>query len=351
MNNTIGVCGNYSTGSSAVSDLLHEFEDAQVLDPAEFTLAYYPDGLEDLEYHLKNYHKYMSSAVAINRFRKLTGWQGRNCISKKEIKQITENFLNKIIQISWKGHGYVDVLIRPSGEIFIKRSIFKIARILHFNKLCKLYSVLFPHKLELSIMPESFDLASRVFISEVLDAMGRKPDMATVLDQPFEGCNPVKSFKYFENPRAIIVDRDPRDLYLYVKCFLRPRGPEGYQVPCDNVEIFIEYYRLVHKNPLNIKTRDDLMFINFEDLVYDYENSIKKISDFAGVSKHLYKGIYFKPAHSRTNTQLHKKYHQLDADIVKIERELTEYLYPFDNYPDIESEGKMFWGNQKSKER
>ena len=351
MNRTIGVCGNYSTGSSAYSDLLLEFEDAQVLDCVEFVFSYYPDGIETLDYHLNNYRKYMSSTAAISRFKKLVYWQSRKFSSKKKISLILEKYFNKIIQLSWKGHGYVDVLTRSPFEIFIKRFLFTLAKILRFNKLSLLYPALFPHNLELSVMPDSFYTASKEFVSEILDEMGRKPDLLTVLDQPFEGCNPVKSFKYFENPKAIIVDRDPRDIYLYIKKFLRPRGREGFQVPCDKVEDFIEYFRIVHKSPSDLKNREDLMYINFENVIYDYENTIKKVTDFTGVFKHNHKGKYFIPARSRNNTQLFKKYSGFESDIKKIENELTEYLFPFDSYPDIKPEGGMFRGSQKQNER
>ena len=351
MNSTIGVCGSYSTGSSAFSDLLLEFEDAQVLDCIEFVFTYYPDGLESLEYYLKDYRKYMSSTVAISRFKKLIFWQSRRFASKKKILPVLNSFFKKIIQISWKGHGYADVLTHSSFEIFFKRVIFTLAKMLHFNKLSLLYPALFPHNLNLSVMPESFDLASKEFISDILDLMGRKSNLFTVLDQPFEGCNPLKSFKYFENPKAIIVDRDPRDIYLYVKKFLRPRGREGFQVPCDNVDVFIEYIRIVHKTPPELKNRDDLMYINFEHLIYDYENTIVKVAEFTGVKKHIHKGEYFKPACSRNNTQLFKKYSGFEADVKKIECELSDYLFPFDSYPDIKPEGGMFWGNQRQNEK
>ena len=328
-----------------------EFDDTQVLDAIEFVFAYYPDGLESLDFYLNEYHKYMSSTVAVNRFRKLIYWQCRKIASKKTITAMLDSFLNKIVQISWKGHGYADVLTRSSFEIFIKRVLFTLAKILHFNKLSLLYPALFPHKLDLSVMPDSFDSASKELISEILNVMGRKNNQLTVLDQPFEGCNPVKSFKYFENPKAIVVDRDPRDIYLYVKKFLRPRGREGFQVPCDNVELFIEYVKISHKTPADNKNRDDLMFINFESLIYDYEKTIKIVSDFAGVSHHKHKGKYFIPARSRNNTQLFRKYSGFGDDIKKIENELTEYLFPFDSYPDVKSEGGMFCGNQRQNEK
>jgi hypothetical protein len=272
-------------------------------------------------------------------------------IPRKKLNKIIDNYFDKIIQLSWKGHGYADVLVRPPLEIFIKRCLFKTAKILRFNQLSRLYNLLYPHNISISIMPGCFDSASGEFISDILDAIGREPDKVTVLDQPFEGCNPVKSFKFFDNPKAIIVDRDPRDLYLFVKKFLRPRGREGYQIPCANADEFIKYTRLMHQTPPDLHSNNDLLFINFESLIYDYENTIKKISNFTGLTDHAHKGKYFKPAHSRNNTQLFKKYGGFEDDIKKIESELSEYLFPFDKYPDITPEGGMFWGSQNKKEK
>ena len=48
----VGACGFGGTGSSAVKDLLKEFENIQVLDRAESMFAFKVDGLQDLEYHL-----------------------------------------------------------------------------------------------------------------------------------------------------------------------------------------------------------------------------------------------------------------------------------------------------------
>ena len=40
----IGTCGFGSTGSSAVSDYLKEFDENCTLDRAEFTIVHFPDG-------------------------------------------------------------------------------------------------------------------------------------------------------------------------------------------------------------------------------------------------------------------------------------------------------------------
>jgi hypothetical protein len=100
-----------------------------------------------------------------------------------------------------------------------------------------------------------------------------------------------------------------------------------------------------------LRERDDVIFFNFEELVYDYENTSKRVAEFVGVTERIHKGEYFKPSHSRNNTQLFKKYTGFESDIKKIEKELPEYIFPFENYPDIEPEGGMFSGSQRRKRR
>ena len=351
MNKTIGVCGYSVTGSSAYSDFLREFNEVQVLDLIEFGLVFFPDGLEDLEYHVKNYHKYASSVVAINRFRNLIKKTKRlKTATKGKINTLTDDFLNKIIQVSWNGTCSIDKIILSPAELFFKKCFFQLGKKLRLRFFYKLYLSIFPTKMELSIMPDNFDTEAKNFVSEILNLMGRDINRITVLDQPFEGCNPVKSFKFFDNPKAIVVARDPRDHYLFVKLFLQKRG-EGYQIPCDNVDNYIKYFRQTHLLPKDLKNREDVIFFNFEELIYDYENTAKKTAEFAGVTQHIHKGEFFKPSHSRNNTQLFRKFSGYEADIKKIERELPEYLFPFEKYPDITPEGGMFFGSQSNKKR
>ena len=68
----IGTCGFGSTGSSAVSDYLREFDENSVLDKIEFDIMYCPDGLADLEYHIINPFSITSGSIcSIDRFRYL----------------------------------------------------------------------------------------------------------------------------------------------------------------------------------------------------------------------------------------------------------------------------------------
>ena len=71
--------------------------------------------------------------------------------------------------------------------------------------------------------------------------------------------------------------------------------------------------------------------INFEDLVLNYNDTLKKIEDYLGLQdvEHINKLKHFNPKKSINNLQIfnRKKEYKIEASI--IEEELKEYLYPF----------------------
>lgn len=347
---TVGVCGYGSTGSSAFIDLLHEFDETQVLD-MEFLITHFPDGLEDLEYNLQR-SRY-SAPVAMRRFKKLVE---ARIPRKKGRDEATNEFLDKIIQLSWKGGSpLLEIYFSSSTLRFIKKKMRAFLRRARLSGLLrKNMEKLFFYKLDFSIMPENLDEASKFFIADVLKAMGinynDKEKEIIVLNQPFLSRDPLNSFKFFENPSAIIVDRDPRDNYLFFKYFLFQKAGLG-AVPLHNVDDYIKHYRLLRQSSQDLWKRKDVIRFNFEELVYDCENTVTKVTDFVGVAKRSHKGEFFKPTHSRNNTQLFKRYPECKSEIKKIEQELKEYIFPFEKYPDIEPEGGMFYGSQLSKQR
>ena len=70
--------------------------------------------------------------------------------------------------------------------------------------------------------------------------------------------------------------------------------------------------------------------IRFEDLIYNYDDEVKRITKFLGFTgkDHINKKSRFDPDISIKNTQLfRKKEYQEESKI--IERELEKYLYNF----------------------
>ena len=347
MNSIVGICGYMSSGSSAVTDLLKEFGDANVFDNCEFVFACFPDGLEDLDWHLNVKCGKHYGSLAIQRFRRrVTDRWARHLVGKNVAKALCDQFLAEIVQVKWKGYlmhegGYFSSAVRR----YVRGIVWRLSSHLKLSRLPKLYFKIMCREEELATRPSNFDTAAKEYVDSLLDAMGCDRSKLTVLDQPFNGNNPVTCFKYFGNPKAVVVDRDPRDCYLFYKLYLRSKGI-GLQMAVDTVDEFIAWYKAVRNEPDGLRERGDILFMNFEELIYDYENTVRKVADFCGVEQHIRKGEFFKPRWSRNNSQLFKNYESHDEDIAKIEKQLHEYLFPFERYPDIEAEGEMFYGSQ-----
>ena len=100
-------------------------------------------------------------------------------------------------------------------------------------------------------------------------------------------------------------------------------------MPTD-VETFIKWYKYT-REPRKTEqfNKDNVFFVRFEDLVYNYEETTKKIMDFVGLEKsqHAFPKKFFNPSVSKLNTKLWEKYKTNDISL--IEKELKEYLYPY----------------------
>ena len=195
--------------------------------------------------------------------------------------------------------------------------------------------------MEFSIQPEKFDIAAKAFVRDILEIYGADFRKPVVLNQPFCGNNPEKSFKYFDDPIAIIVDRDPRDNYMFAKKFLRSKGR---QIPTDTVEQYVEYYKRMRDGQPYKESDERILCIQFEDMIYKYDETTRKISEFCNVRHEDRTRKFFVPEMSINNTQVYKRYPEYEKDILYIEKMLPDYLYPFDKFGDKKTDGQMFSG-------
>ena len=341
----VGVCGLGYSGSGAVVALLREYEETQVLGDFEFVFTYMPDGLEDLEYHLMQHCcRYYDSDMAIRRFFKYikranTKRSQLRRVTNNKIVPLTRDYLNKLIQVSWKGFWAVDrTHVGFMSHLFKMRLMTRVYK--QMFKLTKRHWGITPNRdMYMSIKPENFYEYSKEYLEDIMNLMGRDSEKFTVLDQPFSGDNPENSFKFFNEPKAIIVDRDPRDLYIVAK---RIGSIIGRFMPVDDVKTYVEYYRLIHENTAKNEDKNKVLRIRFEDLLYEYENTVSQIEEFIGINNHVKPRECFKPHVSINNTQLFHKFKDMEDDVKYIEEHLSEYLYPFENYPPIVHTGKSF---------
>lgn len=340
----VGACGFGSTGSSAVTDYLKEYDSFQVLDRIEFNWVSAVDGLIDLDYHLNCPHSRTSdSIVAIERYKQLCSkkisYFQQSGLTKDVLQKSVDNFLSSIIQTSWKWNkpgskSFTDKICRWFLGRFNYVSRWEIKHGKQWNK--------YPYEdVYLSVMPKNFDEAACKHVKELLAGMGANFDKPIVMDQPFAGNNPQACFKFFEDPYAVVVDRDPRDNYVFGKTKLLGRQ---HLMPVQNVEEFVKYFRAIRENQPYTQQNNRVLSIKFEDMVYHYEEATARLRKFLHLPDNPNPKSIFDPAISMPNTQVWKRFPEFAEDVKYIEKELPEYLFDYTGCPEPDPHGKMFYG-------
>jgi hypothetical protein len=345
----IGVCGFGSSGSSAVTDYLKEFSSMQVLDNAEFTIPYFQDGIATLDYFLNQApSKYLSSDVAITRFKTYISFASRTFdkLTDGNFSRLSQKYINDITQASWIGYGATDNVLFTSFTFRLLGSRIMKPRIIPMlEKIFKRNLNIYPiRNIPFSIKPAHFDEITKKYVRDLITAMGAKDRKTVVLNQPFAGNDPGKSFRYFEDPKAIVVDRDPRDMYVFAKEFL---WHVGRFIPTDDVETFVRYFRAMREGMTYRSNDKDVLFVQFEALVYDYERTTRQIREFCGIDLADRHREIFVPSRSVNNTQVFRRYKGYEDDIKYIEKELSDYLFDYNAYENIHAIGGMFYGRSE----
>ena len=352
----VGACGFGSTGSSAISDYLSEFgEDlVQVLDNIEFTWVSGVDGLIDLEYHLCHPHSVaVDSIVAIDRYMKrvehsLREYRKYANIPEELFRKSATDFINTITNVSWDWYiQEPQSFIKKVIDLYLLRN-----RVIPYiekkkGKKIKCYPM---ETVRLSNCPETYAIAARKHVKELLTAMGADFSKIIVMDQPFAGNNPQACFQYFDDPYAIVSDRDPRDNYVFSKTRLLGKS-FSHLMPTDRVEDFVEFYKGVRDNQPYKNSDARILSLHFEELVYDYDEATLKIRNFLKLPENPNPRTIFDPSMSIANTQVFKRYPQYSKDIEYIEKEIPEYLFDFDKYGEVEIKGEMFVGKSPKKRK
>ncbi|MBO0412386.1 hypothetical protein JZO81_15050 [Enterococcus hulanensis] len=328
----ISPVGYGGTGSGAVFSLLKEIEGIQSSTDNEFGYTYQVDGLEDLRYHLmENYSKSASGDAAIQRFIQVSKFMEvpflKKTLNPKDFMEVTYDFVNEITQSTYLGMQSLDLmegnLIRKIIILAFKKFVIK-----YYQTITKRTYNFWPiRKNYVSIAPENFNEASKKYIDKILELSGFDLNQPILLNQAFSANSPQSSFQFYDDPKVIIVDRDPRDLYLQHEELL---SGEGRWMPKHNVEAFVAQYLHVRKFQKRENTKN-LLFLQFEDLIYKYDETVNAILNFIGssTSKHINKKEFFKPELSISNTQLFNYYKGYEKDVEYIEKNLSTYIYDY----------------------
>ncbi len=323
--NIISITGFGWSGSGAVKDLLSEFDGITSF-PFEFRMLNDPDGIIDLENGIVNDWRILNCDITIRRFIKYIQILGRpsrfyyplsynyNNLLNNKFWKICDEYLDDIIALQWKGSWPYHFHEFSTIKWFLFRVLSRLR--LSTNILTR------KDKMYLSCSKEQFYSSTKNLFNNLsieVDSAGNSRYI--LFDQLIPAINCEKYLKYFYSAKVIIVDRDPRDIFI--------DALRWSYIPTDNINDFILWFKTQREYFIkNNSENQNILFLRFEDLVFNYDMSISSIISFLSLSpeNHRLKQTIFDPNRSKQNIGQWKK-HINEYDFSEIEKQLSEYCY------------------------
>lgn len=323
----IDLSGFSFTGKSAVYDLVSEFDSVKTFGKeVEFDLIRCPGGLRDLYAALVNDWSPVRSSESISAFLRLVGnTKGDGSLFSRlfdtgqmyatffpDFEKISGHFVEQLSLGNYRAYWPFGLNSRNAYEIFFTKLSRKL-RLRSDNEkiyLCRLSDEKF------------FHLVSDYLYALLLNSVN-KQQTHVVLNNSIEPYNSTLIDDFHFPFKQIVVERDPRDVYLAAST----AANQAVATPVLGKDIndFIKRYKLQREN--NRTSQHSSKVIWFEDLVMDYAKVVSEIMHFLGLSaeNHVAKKQYFDPKVSRAGVGAWK--HTSDPNIAVIEKALSCYLY------------------------
>ncbi len=296
------VAGFFSSGSSAVTSLLREFDNTYEGE-TEFRIIKDPGGICELERALVDNWEIINSTAAIDDFLRLcricnrrnskmplspSGLSYRDKINM-DFLSITKEYIQSLTAYTYQSDyyfqkfrknyfRYVTDRCRMGIEVYSKGRI-------RVSKKQKSYFA--------KPSQEQFSKATKEYL-EKLYTPHIKPgaDNYVVLDQAVSAHNPEVIHRYFHRAKMIVVERDPRD--MYIDSIMREGAwddnPTSYEAGLR--------FTMRQKAMREIRVDDpDVLYIKYEDIMLNYHDTVKKICGFLGLREenHIAPGRYVIP--------------------------------------------------------
>ena len=353
----IDISGFGHSGKTAVTDLLREVDGLNV-HPAsfEFNLLKLPDGLIDLKRNIFDNWSPTKSDFAIKRLKRLASALNANYsdILGIDFLYITNEFINSIIADKLKVDWYDDLYLDKSqvNKDRIRKFLestgllkhYRKARTVYFNKYNPKMKGVFKKQTVYLVNQEKLILNIKMYLQKILFDKKNK-DKTVVSNNAFGPFNPTESMTLFDNGYCIIVDRDPRDIYMssldsdeiYIPQFEsnNPVYSSKYlmnlkrdMLGTNDIDTFILRQLHYRKNIKQGLDNDHVIRINYEDIVYKYEETVSLLFEKLGIDPrhHTRKLTHFNPELSKKNIGLWKRNCDM-KEIKLISKKLKMFLY------------------------
>lgn len=333
----INVTGPGCTGSSAVIDLLKEYDCISYYDKHytyEHIFMWHPEALiETVQKLTEQYFGLQTDATIrrfINKMQELLITYGGHTFFTGQVKErfiiAIEEYINKICS---KEGEFLSCL----EEVNIKKSKFNYIakKILHNPKLTE---QIFPEKYgwyTLKVGQEELFECTQELVTQYLDIITTNKERDYYLLDAFVPETYFSLMKKIvkEEFKNIVVLRDPRDRYLD-EATIRDNGIGKAIVPMDPM-LYCQNYRCIMEK-IGKQDKNSYHLVYFEDLIEYYEDTVRKLEDYLEIDASHHNqnaGRIFNIEESYHNCRMYKQEIMVDRyskELSIIEEELKEYL-------------------------
>ena len=322
----------YGTGSSAVTDFVSEFDRVVKFGDVEFRFVHDPDGIADLEYNLvKNFNRH-NSGHAIKRYQKLIKYYNGNFFSRKYKgifgdlwEKYSNEYIDQLTDFTYNGWWQYDLLDKGPIFLFRKRIANKLLHLTVWRNNPERTLNTMKNEITYCSHPseDKFIRLTKLYIEKLFNSVCGEKEII-MADQIVPSSNTERYLRYFDDIQVVIVDRDPRDIFLLEKYHWK-RGI----IPMD-VELFCKWFLYTRENGKHRKIQNcRIHFLQFEDMIYHYDETAEKLMMWLGLKQewHISKRQFFNPDISVKNTRLWEKEKCDLSEVQYIEEHLKDYLY------------------------
>lgn len=322
----IACVGYHSTGAGVIDCLFREFDNVcQGEYEVEARMVQDPDGISDLEYYLvENPHR-LNSGFEIKRFKQYVKKNNRSYtkIFGSDWKKISYEYADSLAEFQFDGYWHGDIWLLNGwlqAYYLVRRGMAKLTPKKYRKPAWYNY---FPwlKSYHVNLTEREFLKKTRLYIDKLSEEVNKKNTEYILLDQLVAPDQLERQCRYVNDLKVIVVDRDPRDVYI-------DQMINGNHVlPKDPKEFAIAY-----RDARKTKVCDGCMYVNFEDLIYRYDESVKKILDFVGIEKkhHIAPKSVFDPRISKKNTKQWERYPEYNNACNIIKRYLPDMLHQYE---------------------
>jgi len=325
----ITVGGSVSTGSTPLIDMLREYDETKVVNgefrPGKYIFQIAADLLLGNQINMSKFKSYKELTLHYGRdnprlFKLIFSLLIRIPKNAREILPYKVQYLHRNNR---KFRGYEKRI--PAFSKITERLFDDLEEINHHV-----------HSMDIRERINKLNIIMERFFLSVCDSFVRdNPDKTPVFDQMI---NPNKLFsepgepvlaKLLSSAAIIVVSRDVRDQY----CDMIRKGKKEYHLmdPKERVNRYITEYKKRYSD-MQKKLKElpeNILHVQFEDLIFNYNNKKKEIEKFLGIKSHIKPRQYFDPEKAAKNTCIFRHHDELD-EIKLIERNMEKWLYDFE---------------------